>query len=153
MNYVSRWHFILNPVNASPVMKRDLGLLQLILHQWMSSDTFCTLTWCWERFRARGEGVTEFEMVGWHHWLNGHEFEQTGREWSTGKPGVLQSLGSQAARHDLATEQQQLSPPDWRPPPHHLPRYLQIRRAFSLGLWAHIIPHCLIKAESDMCSD
>ena len=25
---------------------------------------------------ARGEGMTEDEMVGWHHWLNGHEFEQ-----------------------------------------------------------------------------
>ena len=23
------------------------------------------------------KGVTEYEMVGWHHWLNGHEFEQT----------------------------------------------------------------------------
>ena len=23
-----------------------------------------------------GKGVTEDEMVGWHHWLNGHEFEQ-----------------------------------------------------------------------------
>ena len=23
------------------------------------------------------KGVTEVEMVGWHHWLNGHEFEQT----------------------------------------------------------------------------
>ena len=22
------------------------------------------------------EGMTEDEMVGWHHWLNGHEFEQ-----------------------------------------------------------------------------
>ena len=32
---------------------------------------------CWERLRAGGEGVTEDEMVGWHHWLNGHEFEQT----------------------------------------------------------------------------
>ena len=21
--------------------------------------------------------MTENEMVGWHHWLNGHEFEQT----------------------------------------------------------------------------
>ena len=31
--------------------------------------------WCWERLRA--EGVTEDEMTGWHHWLNGHEFEQT----------------------------------------------------------------------------
>ena len=23
------------------------------------------------------KGVTENEMVGWHHWFNGHEFEQT----------------------------------------------------------------------------
>ena len=23
------------------------------------------------------KGVTEDEMVGWHHWLNGHESEQT----------------------------------------------------------------------------
>ena len=22
------------------------------------------------------KGATEDEMVGWHHWLNGHEFEQ-----------------------------------------------------------------------------
>ena len=26
--------------------------------------------------RAGGEGVTEDEMVGWHHQLNGHELEQ-----------------------------------------------------------------------------
>ena len=25
----------------------------------------------------RRRGVTENEMVGWHHRLNGHEFEQT----------------------------------------------------------------------------
>jgi len=33
--------------------------------------------WCWERLRAGGErGMTEDEMVAWHHRLNGHEFEQ-----------------------------------------------------------------------------
>ena len=26
------------------------------------------------------KGATEDEMVGWYHWLNGHEFEQTLRE-------------------------------------------------------------------------
>ena len=26
--------------------------------------------WRWEE-----KGMTEDEMVGWHHWLNGHEFE------------------------------------------------------------------------------
>ena len=32
--------------------------------------------WCWERLRAGGEGEIEDEMVGWHHWLDGHESEQ-----------------------------------------------------------------------------
>ena len=32
--------------------------------------------WCWEKLRARGEGVTENEMVGWHHQHNGHEFNK-----------------------------------------------------------------------------
>ena len=27
--------------------------------------------------RGKEKGMTEDEMVGWHHWLNGHEFEQT----------------------------------------------------------------------------
>ena len=28
-------------------------------------------------WRREEKGMTEDEMVGWHHWLNGHEFEQT----------------------------------------------------------------------------
>ena len=40
--------------------------------------------------------MTEDEMVGWHHWLNGHEFEQAlGVGDGQGKPGMLQSLGLQ----------------------------------------------------------
>ena len=41
-------------------------------------------TLMWERLRAGGEekGTTEDEMVGWHHRLDGHEFEQaSGRSW------------------------------------------------------------------------
>ena len=40
-------------------------------------------------------------MVGWHHRLNGHEFE-----WAPGvgdgqrKPGEVQSMGSQTVGHD-----------------------------------------------------
>ena len=48
-------------------------------------------------------------MVGWHHRLNGHEFEQAlGRWWRTGRPGVLQSMGLQRVRHDWAAEQPQI---------------------------------------------
>ena len=60
--------------------------------------------------------VMDDEMVGWHHWLNGHELEQTlGRWWGTGKPGMLQSAGSQGVRPNSAVEQQQ------RPPFAYLP--------------------------------
>ena len=30
----------------------------------------------WKNWRQEENGTTEDEMVGWHHWLNGHEFEQ-----------------------------------------------------------------------------
>ena len=39
-------------------------------------------------WRREEEGMTEDEMVGWHHWLNGHEFEQA--------PGVGDGQGSLA---------------------------------------------------------
>ena len=29
-----------------------------------------------KNWRQEEKGATEDEMVGWHHWLNGHEFEQ-----------------------------------------------------------------------------
>ena len=43
---------------------------------------------------------SEDEMVGWHHQLNGHEFEQAPGMGDEGKPGVLQSMGSQRVEHD-----------------------------------------------------
>ena len=30
-------------------------------------------------WRQEGKGMTDDEMVGWHHWLNGHEFGWTPR--------------------------------------------------------------------------
>ena len=48
--------------------------------------------------------AAEYEMLGWHYWLNGHELGQTGRWWRTGKPGMLQSIGSWRVRHDLVTD-------------------------------------------------
>ena len=48
--------------------------------------------------------MTEDEMVGLHHGVNGHEFEQT-QEDSKGQ-GSLQFMWSQRAGYDLATKQQ-----------------------------------------------
>ena len=44
--------------------------------------------------------MTEDEMVGWHHLLDGHKFEQAPRVGDgTGKPGMLLSMGLQRVRH------------------------------------------------------
>ena len=50
--------------------------------------------------------MTEGEMVGWHHRLDGHEFEQTLGDGEDREAGGLESM-SQRAGHRLATEQQQ----------------------------------------------
>ena len=39
--------------------------------QLIGKDPNAGKDWRWEE-----KGMTENEMVGWHHWLNGHEFEQ-----------------------------------------------------------------------------
>ena len=43
--------------------------------------------------------MTEDEMVGWHHQLDGHEFLSKLQEF-TGEPGMLQSIGLQRVRHN-----------------------------------------------------
>ena len=51
--------------------------------------------------------MTEDEMVGWHHQLDGHEFEQAlGAGDGQGGLVCCSPWGSQRAGHDLATEQQ-----------------------------------------------
>ena len=60
--------------------------------------------WCWERLKTRGEGDNRGED-GWMAsptqwtwvWANS-------KRWRTGRPGMLQSMGSQRVGHDWATE-------------------------------------------------
>ena len=59
-----------------------------------------------KEWRQEEQGTTEDQMIGWHHLLNGHELEQTWKQWRMGKPGKLQTVGSQRVGNDLATEQQ-----------------------------------------------
>ena len=54
-------------------------------------------------------GATEDEMVGWHHQLDGHEFEQTlGDSGGQGSLKCHSPCGLQRVGLDLATEQQKL---------------------------------------------
>ena len=50
--------------------------------------------------------LIEDEMVGWHHWPDGHEFEQS-PEVGDGEGSLVGCSPWIAKRHDLATEQQQ----------------------------------------------
>ena len=52
--------------------------------------------------------VRQDEMGGWHHWLNGHEFEQAaGDGEGQGSLACYSPWGSQKVGHHWATEQQQ----------------------------------------------
>ena len=45
-------------------------------------------------WRQGEKGMTEDEMVGWHHWLEGHEFEQSpGVDDGQRSLGMVQSMG------------------------------------------------------------
>ena len=50
------------------------------------------------------KGMTEDEMVGWHHRLNGWVWADSGSWWWTGKPSRLWFMGLQRVGHDWATE-------------------------------------------------
>ena len=63
--------------------------------------------WCWERLKAGGEG----DDRGWDGWMASMTqwtwvWTNSGSGWRTGRPGGLQSMGSQRVGQDSATEQQ-----------------------------------------------
>ena len=61
--------------------------------------------WCWARLKAGGEG----DDRGWDGWMASPTrwtwvWASSRNWWWTGKPGMLQSMGSQRVGHDWATE-------------------------------------------------
>ena len=61
--------------------------------------------WCWKRLKAGGEG----DDTRWNGWMASliwwtWVWASSGSWWWTGKPGVLQSMGSQRVGHYWATE-------------------------------------------------
>ena len=53
-------------------------------------------------WRQEEKGTTENEMVGWHYWLDGHEFEQAPGVGD--RQGSLACLGLRRVGHDWATD-------------------------------------------------
>ena len=56
--------------------------------------------WRWEE-----KGMTEDKMVGWHHWLNGYEFEQA--------PGVGEGQGNLAYCSPWGRKESDVTESDW----------------------------------------
>ena len=56
-------------------------------------------------WRQEEKGTTEDEMVGWHHWLNGHAFEQAQGDGDGQGSLACSPMGSYRGGHDWVTEQ------------------------------------------------
>ena len=61
--------------------------------------------WCWERLKVGGEGDDRawdgwMASLTWWTWV----WVNSGSWWWTGRPGMLQSMGSQRIRHNWVTE-------------------------------------------------
>ena len=75
------------------------------LVSWCKELTHLKRPWCCERLKAGGEG----DDRGWDGWMGSPTqwtwvWVNSGSWWWTGRPGVLQSMGSQRVGHDWATE-------------------------------------------------
>ena len=74
------------------------------LATWYKELTHLKRPWCWERLRAGGEG----DDRGWDGWMASPTrwtwvWVDSGSWWWTGRPGVLQFMGSQRVRRDWET--------------------------------------------------
>ena len=72
---------------------------------WWEGLTRWKRPWCWKRLKVGGEG----DDRGWDGWMASPTqwtwvWASSRSWWWTGKPGLLQSMGSQRVRHDWATE-------------------------------------------------
>ena len=75
------------------------------LATWCKELTHWKRPWCWERLKAGGEG----DDRRWNGWMASPTgwtwvWAISGSGWWTGKPGGLQSMGSQRVGHDWGIE-------------------------------------------------
>ena len=75
------------------------------LAAWWEELTHWKIPWCWGKLKAGGErddrrwDIWMASLIRWT-WV----WASSGSWWWTGKPGMLQSMGSQWVRHDWETE-------------------------------------------------
>ena len=92
----------------SPEYSSEGLILKLKLQyfgHWCEELTHFKRPWCWEWLKAGGEG----DNRGWDGWMGSPTqwawvWLNSRSWWWTGRPGVLQSMGSQRVGHDWAIE-------------------------------------------------
>ena len=127
----------LDSKQIKPVNKKSV--LNIPWENWCwswSSSTFTAENWLLGKDPDAGKdwrqekGMTENEMVGWHHWLDGYEFEQV--------PGVGVGQGSLACcspwgrKESDTTEQLNCAELNWMLPK---PTWLHTPGCVALGEW------------------
>ena len=75
------------------------------LPTWCEESTHWKRPWCWERLKAGGER----DNKGWDGWMASSTqwtwvWGNSGSWWWTGRPGMLQSMGSQRVGHNWMTQ-------------------------------------------------
>ena len=91
-------------IQSIPKISPECSLVGLMLKlklkslaTWCEELTHLKRPWCWERLKAGGEG----DDRGWDSWMASPSqwtwvWVNSGSWWQTGRPGVLQSIGSQS---------------------------------------------------------
>ena len=116
------WKSLENPLNSKRSNQSSLKeinpeySLEGLMWNWSSNTlaiwckelTHQKRPWCCKRLKTEREE----DNRGWDGWMASPiqwtwTWANSGRWWRTGKLGVLRSMGSQGAGHDLVTEQQQ----------------------------------------------
>ena len=120
------WTVVLEKILESPLDCKEIkpvnpkGSQSWIFIHWKdwcwSWSSNSLATWCKTRligkdpeagkdWRQEEKGTTEDEIVGWNHWLDGHEFEQApGAGHGQGSLVCCSSLGRKRVRRDWVTE-------------------------------------------------
>ena len=164
-NYTSRyWHMVLEKALESPLNSKEIKLVHpkgnqpwIFIGRTHAEAEVPTLwppdvkNWLIGKDPDAGKdwrqekGVTEDEMVGWHHWCDGHEFEST-PGLGDGQGGLVScSPWGRRVGPDLATERQQQYWQKWSENvcPH---RNLHVNVFSSFILYSCFTVLCLVAA-------
>ena len=96
---------ILKEINPEYLLEGLMLKASNTLATWCEEMTHWNRPWCWERLKIEGEE----DDRGWDGWMASlaqwtRVWVNSRSWWWTGKPGMLQSMGSQRVGHNWGTE-------------------------------------------------